>query len=135
MQSRSQLYPTFTAVVVVAGGLLAAVLAMFDAPAGAQRVDPASVLQCSGDRIIATHVTNDNVTKETRTPEQLADAWATVMKVERNSFKPAARINAFAAEKDRDIVFEDAADRVIAVLSYERDAKLGWRLESAVECA
>jgi|SRR5690349_1537367 len=135
MQSRSQLYPRFTAAVVVAGGLITAVLVISGAPATARRPDPASLLQCSGDRIIATHVTNDNVTKETRTPEQLAGAWATAMTVQRKTFKPAAQINAFAAKKDRDIVFEDAADRVIAVLSYERDADLGWRLETAVECA
>jgi len=135
MQSRRQLYPTFVAAAVIAGTLLAVVLAMSAGPAGAHRPDPASRLQCSGDRFIATRVTHDNVTKEARTPEQLADSWAAAMTAQRKAFQPAGRVNAFTAADVRDVVFVNDAKRVISVLSYERDADLGWRIESIVECA
>ena len=135
MQERRRRYFGLTALAAVAGGFVVLVLAMSGGPAGAQRVDPASRLQCSGGRIIATQVTHDGVTKDTRTPEQLAGAWAAVMTAQRPTFNPAAHLNAFATGDQRDMAFVDKAERVVAVLSYTRDAQLGWRIESIVECA
>jgi hypothetical protein len=135
MQSRKRKYSALAAAVAAAGGLAAAALATAGGPANASRTDPASLLQCSGDRFIATHVTHDNVTKETRTPEQLAAAWAATTTARGAASAPAEQRNAFAAAAERDVVFVDKADQVVAVLSYERDAALGWRLDSIVECA
>lgn len=135
MQHRERLHAQIIGAVVIAFALMAALLVISGRSADAARPDPATYLQCSGDRFITTEVTHDSTTKETRTPGQLADAWVNGMAGQRPDFQPVAHRDAFSTENGRDVAFTNTAGRVVAVLSYERDANLGWRLESAIECA
>ncbi len=117
----------------VATILVTAFLLYSAAPADAGPPDPRTLLHCPGDAIVTTSVTHDKTTKDSRTPAQLARVWAAAMAAERPRLTSNYQV-AYASAQHTDLAFEDTSGQLTAVLSYERDPDLGWRLENIVEC-
>ena len=97
---------------------------------GGTGTDPAARLQCAKNtRIAAAHATAAPTTRETRTPEQLATAWA-----QTRSSTLAAGLHRVYEQPDRlDIAF-DAEAHTVAVLTFRSYEPLGWHLDAVVAC-
>jgi hypothetical protein len=91
---------------------------------------PEELLSCAGGKTVATTVDHDDTTKETRSPQDQAAAWASAQAGE---FSGARKI-AYESDERVDIAFTDTTSQVTAVLSYRNDGALGWRLHDAVSC-
>jgi hypothetical protein len=92
--------------------------------------DPAGRLQCAKDgHIAAAYATAAPTTRETRTPEQLATAWAKA-----RSATLLAGLHRVYEQPDRiDIAF-DAQAHTVAVLTFRAHDTLGWHLDAVVAC-
>jgi hypothetical protein len=92
--------------------------------------DPAGRLQCAkGGPIAAAYATAAPTTRETRTPEQLATAWA---KARSSTLLPG--LHRVYEQPDRiDIAF-DAKAHTVAVLTFRDHDPLGWHLDAVVAC-
>jgi hypothetical protein len=92
--------------------------------------DPAGRLQCAaGGHIAAAYATAEPTTRETRTPEQLATAWA-----QARSKALLAGLHRVYEQPDRiDIAF-DAEAHTVAVLTFRDHDTLGWHLDAVVAC-
>ncbi|MGI5182977.1 hypothetical protein ACQEVZ_42655 [Dactylosporangium sp. CA-152071] len=114
--------------------LAAAVVILYinsiDGGSGDTGPDPAGRLQCaSGTHVAAAYATAAPTSRETRTPEQLATAWATV-----RSKALLAGLHTVYEQPDRiDIAF-DAKAHTVAVLTFRSHEPLGWHLEAVVAC-
>ncbi len=90
---------------------------------------PEELLSCARGKMVTAVVADDGSTKETRSPQEQAAAFAAV------------QAGAFAGEQNVaydsgnrvDITFTDTSGKVTAVMSYEK-GDLGWRLREAVSC-
>lgn len=92
--------------------------------------DPAARLQCArNSHVAAARATATPTTRETRTPEQLATAWA-----QARSSTLLAGLHRVYERPDRiDIAF-DAEARTVAVLTFRSHEPLGWHLDAVVAC-
>ncbi|MEV0134574.1 hypothetical protein AB0H83_39710 [Dactylosporangium sp. NPDC050688] len=92
--------------------------------------DPAARLQCAkNSRIAAARATAAPTTRETRTPEQLATAWA-----QAHSSTLLAGLHRVYERPDRiDLAF-DAEAHTVAVLTFRSYELLGWHLDAVVAC-
>lgn len=115
-------------VVVAAGAVL-----YHSSQTDAGPVDPAKLLQCAGSRFVSGDVLQGADIPETATPEQLAQRYAAAMARER-SINAAMTHRVVYRSTARTDIAVSADGRTIAVLSYEKHDRLGWRLESTVEC-
>ncbi|SCL30533.1 hypothetical protein GA0070624_4095 [Micromonospora rhizosphaerae] len=97
----------------------------------AEAADPETLLDCSGGQVTSTNVDHDDTTKETRTPQELAAAWAAA---QGGAFSGGRKV-AYKSDERTDITFADGQGKATAVLSYRNDDRLGWRLEKALNCA
>lgn len=97
---------------------------------GETDTDPAGRLQCAkGGHIAAAYATAAPTTRETRTPEQLATAWA-----QARSTSLVAGLHRVYEQPDRiDIAF-DAQAHTVAVLTFRAHDTLGWHLDAVVAC-
>ncbi|MFC5002997.1 hypothetical protein ACFPIJ_34855 [Dactylosporangium cerinum] len=92
--------------------------------------DPARRLQCAeNSEIAAAYATASPTSRETRSPAQLATAWAqvrpsTLIKGMHQVYSEPARV---------DIAF-DAKAHTVAVLTFRSHDPLGWHLEAVVAC-
>jgi hypothetical protein len=95
-----------------------------------QRFDPAAHLHCTrGTQIAGAQATAEPTTRETRTPDQLADAWAGA----RNPELAAGKHRLFDSDERVDIGFDRKA-QTVAVLTFRADKTLGWHLDGVVAC-
>lgn len=92
--------------------------------------DPAARLRCAKDsHIAAARATAAPTSRETRTPEQLATAWA-----QARSSALLAGLHRVYEQPDRiDIAF-DAEAHTVAVLTFRSYEPLGWHLDAVVAC-
>lgn len=92
--------------------------------------DPAGQLQCLRDsHIAAAYATATPTTRETRTPEQLATAWA---RARSTTLLPG--LHKVYEEPGRvDIAFDSKA-HTVAVLTFRASDPLGWHLDAVVAC-
>lgn len=97
---------------------------------GETGTDPAGRLQCGkGRHVAAAYATATPTTRETRTPEQLATAWA-----QARSTALLAGLHRVYEQPDRiDIAF-DAEAHTVAVLTFRAHDTLGWHLDAVVAC-
>ncbi|MFB9446560.1 hypothetical protein Dvina_27795 [Dactylosporangium vinaceum] len=94
------------------------------------RFNPAGSLQCAGDtRIAGAQATTAPTTRETRTPDQLAEAWANA----RNPELVAGKHRLFDSDDRVDIGFDRRA-HTVAVLTFRTRGALGWHLDAVVAC-
>ncbi|MFF5225702.1 hypothetical protein [Dactylosporangium sp. NPDC000521] len=116
--------------VSLAGAAVILYINSIDGGSGDTAPDPAGRLQCaSGTQIAAAHATASPTSRETRTPEQLATAWATA-----RSKTLLAGLHTVYEQPDRiDIAF-DAKAHTVAVLTFRSHEPLGWHLEAVVAC-
>jgi hypothetical protein len=134
MRRREQLCAKIVVTTMLAAVLVSALLLYLMPAADAGSAGLRDRLQCDTDRVVATTVAHDNNTKETREPDELAAQWADHMASQRPSLVKQHNISHKSGNR-RQLAFSDSKGQIIAVLSYERDARLGWRLESIIECA
>ncbi|MET7425198.1 hypothetical protein [Dactylosporangium sp. NPDC005555] len=92
--------------------------------------DPAGRLQCAKNgHIAAAYATASPTSRETRTPEQLATAWA-----QARSTTLVRGLHRVYEEPERiDIAF-DAKAHTVAVLTFRSHDPLGWHLDAVVAC-
>ncbi len=92
--------------------------------------DAAGRLQCGKDsHIAAAYATASPTTRETRTPEQLATAWA-----QARSSALLSGLRRVYEQPDRvDIAFDTRA-HTVAVLTFRAHKTLGWHLDAVVAC-
>ncbi|MGI5241428.1 hypothetical protein [Dactylosporangium sp. CA-139066] len=96
----------------------------------AARFDPAAHLHCNGGtRIAGAQATAAPTTRETRTPDQLAAAWADA----RAPGLTAGQRRLFDSGDRVDIGFDRQA-RTVAVLTFRTDRTAGWYLDAVVAC-
>ncbi|MDG6109252.1 hypothetical protein Daura_26235 [Dactylosporangium aurantiacum] len=97
---------------------------------GETATDPSTRLQCDEhSHIAAARATAAPTTRETRTPEQLATAWA-----QARSGTLLAGLHRVHEQPDRiDIAF-DAKAHTVAVLTFRSYEPLGWHLDAVVAC-
>ncbi|MER7279995.1 hypothetical protein ABT369_36705 [Dactylosporangium sp. NPDC000244] len=96
----------------------------------AARFDPAAQLRCAhGTQIAGAQATAEPTARETRTPDQLAEAWANA----RNPGLVAGKRRLFDSDDRVDIGF-DAKAQTVAVLTFRADKTLGWHLDAVVAC-
>jgi hypothetical protein len=94
------------------------------------RFNPAGRLQCAqGTQILGAQATAAPTTRETRTPDQLAEAWANA----RNPELTAGQHRLFDSDDRVDIGFDRKA-RTVAVLTFRADGSHGWHLDAVVAC-
>jgi len=93
--------------------------------------EPEALLSCAGGKTVSSTVDHDDSTKETRSPEEQATAYAAA---QAGAFSGAQKM-AYESDDRVDVTFVDASSRVTAVLSYSNDGDLGWRLKDAISCA
>ncbi|WP_433089666.1 hypothetical protein ACQP1P_24020 [Dactylosporangium sp. CA-052675] len=93
----------------------------------AARFDPAAQLHCT--QIAGAQATAEPTARETRTPDQLAEAWANA----RNPGLVAGKRRLFDSDDRVDIGF-DAKAQTVAVLTFRADKTLGWHLDAVVAC-
>ncbi|WP_433223572.1 hypothetical protein ACQP00_26495 [Dactylosporangium sp. CS-047395] len=93
--------------------------------------DPAAQLHCArGTEIAGARATAAPTSQETRSPDQLADAWANA----RNPELVAGKHRVFDSADRIDIGFDRKA-QTVAVLTFLRsDKALGWHLDAVVAC-
>lgn len=96
---------------------------------GAAADKPEKLLSCADGKMVATTVGDDGSSKETRSPQEQAAAFAAV---QAGAFAGAQKV-AYDSEDRVNITFSDASGRVTAVMSYE-NGDLGWRLREALSC-
>ncbi|MEV6931930.1 hypothetical protein AB0M46_46605 [Dactylosporangium sp. NPDC051485] len=96
----------------------------------AARFDPAAQLHCGhGTQIAGASATAPPTTRETRTPDQIATAWATA----RTPALLAGQRHLFDSDDRVDIGFDHQA-QTVAVLTFRADKTLGWHLSAVVAC-
>ncbi|MEU7866718.1 hypothetical protein [Dactylosporangium sp. NPDC049140] len=96
----------------------------------AARFDPAAQLRCArGTQIAGAQATAPPTSRETRTPDDLADAWANA----RNPDLVAGKRRLFNSDDRIDIGFDTKA-QTVAVLTFRADKALGWHLDAVVAC-
>ncbi|GAA2627713.1 hypothetical protein GCM10010399_69140 [Dactylosporangium fulvum] len=95
-----------------------------------QAGDPTGRLSC-GDtgRISGAHATASPTSRETRTPTELADAWARARSAELAS----GQRRLYQDDKRVDIGF-DSRSKTVAVLTFRSYDSLGWHLDAVVAC-
>ncbi|MFI5907800.1 hypothetical protein [Dactylosporangium sp. NPDC051541] len=94
------------------------------------RFNPAGQLQCTqGAQIAGAQATTAPTARESRSPDQLADAWAKA----RNPELVAGKHRLFASDDRVDIGFDRKA-HTVAVLTFRTDGRLGWHLDAVVAC-
>ncbi|WP_432824289.1 hypothetical protein [Dactylosporangium sp. CA-092794] len=94
------------------------------------RFNPAAHLRCSpGTTIAGAQATAAPATRETRTPDQLAAAWARA----RSPELLAGQHRLFHSDDREDIAFDRQA-QTVAVLTFRADRRLGWHLDAVVAC-
>lgn len=92
--------------------------------------DPAAHLRCTGGtRIAGAQATAAPTTRERRTPDQLAAAWADA----RSPGLTAGQRRLFDSADRVDIGFDRQA-QTVAVLTFRADKTLGWHLDAVVAC-
>ncbi|WP_433065645.1 hypothetical protein [Dactylosporangium sp. CS-033363] len=93
--------------------------------------DPAAQLHCArGTEIAGAQATAEPTRRETRSPDQLAEAWANA----RNPELMAGKHRVFDSDDRIDIGFDRKA-QTVAVLTFLRsDKSLGWHLDAVVAC-
>ncbi|WP_432968063.1 hypothetical protein [Dactylosporangium sp. CA-233914] len=96
----------------------------------AARFNPAAQLHCTqGTEIAGAQATAEPTTRETRTPDELADAWARA----RNPDLIAGKHRLFDSDERIDIGFDRKA-QTVAVLTFRATKSLGWHLDAVVAC-
>jgi hypothetical protein len=92
--------------------------------------DPAGLLKCAKNgHIAAAYATATPTTRETRTPEELATAWART-----RSSALAAGLHRVHEQPDRVDIALDAEAHTVAVLTFRSHDTLGWHLDAVVAC-
>jgi len=91
--------------------------------------DPAGHLHCGGAQIAGARATAAPSEKETRSPAELAAAWAKA----RSPELLAGQHELYKADERVDIGFDRKA-QTVAVLTFRADEHLGWHLEAVVAC-
>ena len=92
--------------------------------------DPAGLLKCAKNaHIAAAYATATPTTRETRTPEELATAWA-----RSRAGAQAATPHRVSEQPDRVDIALDAGERTVAVLTFRSHDALGWHLNAVVAC-
>ncbi len=101
--------------------------------------DPSERLRCPSDLISVATFTHDAETVETASPEEIADRWATGTAEEHaeaglSLIDVTTRNLVQRSESKVDVAYSNTSGETVAVMSLIRDPKLGWRIESIVEC-
>lgn len=124
----------------MAGVLVVTILGLNAGSSGADPGDPSERLDCGKPNaatktgvVVTTMVTHDDVTVEKRSPAELAAAYTAGVSASRPTLAGQRQV-AFQSDIRSDITVKNGS-ATVAVLLYERDSKLGWRLESVFECA
>lgn len=92
--------------------------------------DPSRRLQCADrSRIAAAQASTAPTAKETRTPEELAAAWAKA----RSPELLAGQHRVYSDDDRVDIGFDRKA-QTVAVLTFRAYGQLGWHLDAVVAC-
>ncbi len=112
--------------------LLCLVVVLAVAGCGEQvRGDLGATLECGGGPTVSMIADHDGITRETRSPRELARSLA---EHEKGSFRGDQRV-AFDSADLVEIAVTNEEGRTTAIMSYQREPELGWRLLQAVSCA
>lgn len=88
-------------------------------------------LDCAGGSTVTMVADHDGLTRETRSPLELARGYAVHVQ---GSFRGEQRVY-FESDDTVEIAVTSDWGRVTAKMTYSRQRDLGWRLQQAVSCA
>lgn len=129
----------WAALVIVGAFAAVGTIALLGSETDAGVGDPSARLQCPSDSQLISTVTYAGETAETASPEQIADRWATGTVEEHAqaglSLDVATQNLTQRSASKVDIAYSNTSGDTVAVMSLIKDPRLGWRIESIVECA
>lgn len=129
---------TGSALAVVGALVIVGAVAYLGSETDAGVGDPSERLQCPSGLISVATFTHDGETVETASPEEIADRWAVGTAEERaltgRFLDVTTRDMIQRSESTVDVAYSDTSGETVAVMSLIKDSRLGWRIESIVEC-